>query len=423
MAPVSKRLLAEVEALQAQNELIIVYALNRRRRRRNRRMWVRQIFLDRAVDGDFHNLFAKLRAGDTALFYNFVRMSPQQFDFLESLVKPLIQVQETPLRESLSSAERLAITLRFLASGNSYQSLAYSFRVGKSTISQLVPEVCIAIWKVLKPRVLRQPDHRQLKAIADEFMWKWNFPNCVGAIDGKHIHLDAPPNSGSMYFNYKRSFSINLMASCDAGYRFTSVYIGAFGSESDGGVFSACGLGEIVESAPQTFPSPVALSNNGPELPFVMVADDAFPLKHNLMKPYPGVQPPNTPKRVYNYRLSRARRCIENAFGILCARWRVLRNRMSLLPKNAVAVSAACCCLHNYLMQEGRLPGGYCPPQFGDTTNSAGAVMPGEWRNGTEPLPQIPRQGSNAYSKKASEVRDFFAAYFHGEGSVSWQWV
>ncbi|KAK8775784.1 hypothetical protein V5799_030869 [Amblyomma americanum] len=74
-------------------------------------MWVRKIFLDRAVDGDFHNLFANLRTGDTALFYNFVRMSPQQFDFLESLVRPLIEVQQTPLRESLSSAERLAITL------------------------------------------------------------------------------------------------------------------------------------------------------------------------------------------------------------------------------------------------------------------------------------------------------------------------
>lgn len=112
MAPVSKQLLAEFEALQAQNDLIIVYELNRRRRRRRRTMWVREIFLSRAVDGDFHNLFARLRSGDTALFYNFVRMSPQQFDFLESLVRPLIQVQETPLRESLSSAERLAITLR-----------------------------------------------------------------------------------------------------------------------------------------------------------------------------------------------------------------------------------------------------------------------------------------------------------------------
>lgn len=329
---------------------------------------------------------------------------------------------DTRTRSTKGSVD-MSLYSRFLASGNSYQSLAYSFRVGKSTISQLVPQVCIAIWKVLQPRVLRRPDHRQLKAIADEFMWRWNFRNCVGAIDGKHVHLDAPPNSGSVYFNYKRSFSINLMASCDAGYRFTSVYIGAFGRESDGGVFSACGLGDMVDDAQETFPSPAALPSGGPVLPFVMVGDDAFPLKLNLMKPYPGVQPPNTPKRIYNYRLSRARRCIENAFGILCARWRVLRNRMSLLPENAVAVSAACCCLHNYLMQEGKLPGGYCPPQFGDTTNSAGVVIPGEWRSNTQPLQQINRQGSNTYSKRASEVRDCFAAYFYGSGSVSWQWV
>ncbi|KAL3173245.1 hypothetical protein MRX96_012372 [Rhipicephalus microplus] len=68
----------------------------------------------------------------------------------------------------------------------------------------------------------------------------------------------------------------------------------------------------------------------------------------NLMKPYPGTQAANSAKRIYNYRLSRARRCVENAFGVMCACWRVLRNRMSLLPDNAVFVVAACCCLHNF---------------------------------------------------------------------------
>lgn len=79
------------------------------------------------------------------------------------------------------------------------------------------------------------------------------------------------------------------MASCDASYRFTTVYIGAYGSESDGGVFSTCGLGDIVGNAQKTFPSPAALPNDGPVLPFVMVADDGFPLRANLMKPYPGL--------------------------------------------------------------------------------------------------------------------------------------
>ncbi|KAH7967051.1 hypothetical protein HPB49_021824 [Dermacentor silvarum] len=108
IAPINKRVLAEVQAIQTQIELITIFVVNRRRCRRRRRIWVRQVFAERSVhmDGDFHNLLGTLRNGGTALFYNFVRMSPQQFDILESLVRPLIEGQEKQLRESLSSAER-----------------------------------------------------------------------------------------------------------------------------------------------------------------------------------------------------------------------------------------------------------------------------------------------------------------------------
>ncbi|KAH7941761.1 hypothetical protein HPB49_017110 [Dermacentor silvarum] len=90
-------------------------------------------------------------------------MSLQQFDFLESLVRPLVEVQETQMREPLSSAEGSAKTLRFLACENSYQYLSYSFSVGKATVSQLVPQVCKAIWKVLQPRFLRRPGHQAVE--------------------------------------------------------------------------------------------------------------------------------------------------------------------------------------------------------------------------------------------------------------------
>lgn len=225
------------------------------------------------------------------------------------------------------------------------------------------------------------------------------------------------------YLNYKQGFSINLMASCDASYKFTSVYIGCYGRESDGGVFAASQLGIFVDNGHKNLPAPCALPNGGPVLPYVFVADDAFPLKTNLMKPYPGTQAANSAKRIYNYRLSRARRCVENAFGVMCARWRVLRNRMSLLLDNAVLVVAACCCLHNFLMQEGRQVGGYCPPQFADTTGSSGELISGDWRNSTPPLPQAYRQGSNTYSRRAADVRDSFASYFHGPGAVPWQFT
>ena len=79
-------------------------------------------------------------------------------------------------------------------------------------------------------------------SIAHKFLEKWNFNNCIGAIDGKHVLIRPPPNTGSYYFNYKHTFSIVLLAIVDADYRFIYTEVGCNGRISDGGVFKNCNL-------------------------------------------------------------------------------------------------------------------------------------------------------------------------------------
>jgi len=72
-------------------------------------------------------------------------------------------------------------------------------------------------------------DQSSWKKVSDVFFDKWQFPNCLGAIDGVHIRIKAPPRSGSEFFNYKGFFSIVLLGVCDAEYKFTWVDIRQYG--------------------------------------------------------------------------------------------------------------------------------------------------------------------------------------------------
>ena len=198
---------------------------------------------------------------------------------------------------------------------------------------------------------IRLPQNEgEWKAAASEFERKHHFPHCVGAIDGKHVVLVGPYNGGSMYYNYKGTHSIVLMAVADANLKFSYIDVGAFGRNSDGGVFSSCSFGKALEARKLRLPPDEKIPNveDAPELPYVFVADEAFPLHKNIMRPYPG-RGQTRRQQIFNYRQSRARRVVENAFGVLSARWRVFHTRIAIQPRNAVQVVKAACVLHNYL--------------------------------------------------------------------------
>ncbi|XP_057709956.1 uncharacterized protein LOC130927873 [Corythoichthys intestinalis] len=132
---------------------------------------------------------------------------------------------------------------RYLASGDSLMSLAFCYRLGHTTVINSVHMVCAAIEKIMMKIFLPKPTPDTWREVAERFWVKWDFPNCLGALDGKHILIQAPPRSGSLFINYKRTFSIVLLALVDADYRFLYIQVGDYGRTSDGGVFAGSHLG------------------------------------------------------------------------------------------------------------------------------------------------------------------------------------
>ena len=115
----------------------------------------------------------------------------------------------------------------------------------------------------------------------------------------------------------------------DANYKFFYIDVGCNRRISDGGVFRNCHLSKAIEQNSLNIPSVSELPNDGRKLPYVIVGDDAFPLKNYLIKPYPH-QHLSREKRIFNYRLSRAQRVVENTFAILANRFRVFLTTSNL---------------------------------------------------------------------------------------------
>ena len=84
----------------------------------------------------------------------------------------------------------------FLASGDSYHTLAGCFRTVVCTVSIIITRVCEAIWECLWQKYLPTPTQHDWSRIETGFRLRWDYPNCVGAIDGKHIAIRAPPRIG-----------------------------------------------------------------------------------------------------------------------------------------------------------------------------------------------------------------------------------
>ena len=199
--------------------------------------------------------------------------------------------------------------------------------------------------------------------------------------------------------------------------------IGDSGRHSDRGIFSNSSIGKKFDNASLQIPPPTNLPGSDIRIPYYFAADDAFPLKVGMIKPYPG-RFLDEHQQIFNYRLNRGRRVVENAFGILAVRWQIFYKTINCDPDTAQLIVQACVVLHN-LLQDSYSD---APIQFvsGDKSDpTTGNITNGTWRKSVTSslnLTNLRRFGSNFYSQNAGFFRDQLKLYFLNKGAVPWQW-
>lgn len=262
------------------------------------------------------------------------------------------------------------------------------------TVGRIVHETCSIIWESLSTEHMPFPSDEQVDQIAEEFWRKWRFPNCVGCIDGKHIRMKCPKQSGSMYYNYKKYFSIVLQGVVGSDYRFVCIDVGAYGKQSDSGVFGYSNLIKQLERGALKVHCETELPGSELRVPYVLLGDEGYPLKTFLMRPYPQ-RSLGPEEEIFNKRLSHARQVVECTFGIMSNKWRILLKALEVTPERAEQIVKCICLLHNIIIdREGMTQ--LQPPTV-------------ELRNSHL---RFATRGQNRSTSRACEIRDTFKTYF-----------
>lgn len=257
--------------------------------------------------------------------------------------------------------------------------------------------------------------------IAEQFEQRWNMPHTIGCIDGKHVRIQCPPNAGSFFYNYKHFHSLVLLAIADADYNIIYFDIGAEGKASDGGIWRSCSMHGDLEDPdnPCNIPTEAPIPGIDGNIPYFLLGDDAFALTPYLMKPFPSTSLTKK-QRLFNYRLSRARRVVENTFGILATRFRIYRQEIAMGPDGVDLVVRATVLLHNMLRK--KCGHTYIPKSAVDTEDDMHAVVGGHWRR-EAPLPSLASTRNRNAARHTKNIREHLSDYFvTREGSVPWQY-
>ena len=284
------------------------------------------------------------------------RLSKATFNYVLSFIRDRI-TKDVNVEVPICPEMRLGICLYRLR-GDYMYTIGEMAGIAESTVCQIVIEVSEAIvetlWKDGVDKYFPQTE-KDFKTGLLDMDEEWQFPFAFCGIDGSHLPIKCP-NGGSesmkQYYNFKNFYSVILLALVDAKYRIIWASLGAPGNTHDSTYFQSTSLWEHITNG-RVLPELVQEIDNV-EIPPMILADGAFPLRSWICKPH-GDAIPTPEKRYFNYRLSRARMVTEGAFGRLKSRFRVLHRKCESHKDTVKAMGLACVVLHNICIEKGDL--------------------------------------------------------------------
>ncbi|XP_016970141.1 uncharacterized protein LOC108037974 [Drosophila rhopaloa] len=176
-----------------------IVALEEEDKGQRRKYWVSPYLQERALKGRYASDFQNLLQNPSMFFENF-HMSQKSFNTLFGMVEQYLVPKRNTRPDAIQIKAKLAIVLEFPASGDVQRHIGSTYRISKQYFGVILLQVSIVIWTALRDEFPKWTSGNMLMWV-EGFEDEWNFPNCIGAVDGKHMAIKGPPNSGSLFYN------------------------------------------------------------------------------------------------------------------------------------------------------------------------------------------------------------------------------
>ena len=273
------------------------------------------------------------------------RLRPTSFDTIVNLVRNSIGKADTNYRKAIRVPHRVAIALMRLGTGGTMRMIAETLSVGPGTVCKICIEFCTCLSSLKELFISFPRGHEDILTAIENFasMDDCQINMAVGAVDGTHLPIIAPPEHKVDYYNRKQRYSFNTQAIVGAGLLFYSVSTGFPGSIHDARAFRTTTTFQEIENG-NLLDGPAVLIR-GVNVKPLLLGDSAYGLNEWLMAPYSN--PIDVSQRNFNRELSKARASVERGFGVLKARWRCLMKRLDNKIENVSDVIMSCFILHN----------------------------------------------------------------------------